>query len=328
VRILVVDDNEPWCHFLSTTLQKQPELQVIGWVSDGLAAVQQAQQLQPDLILLDIGLPTLNGIAAARRIREVAPSSRILFVSANRSPDIAQEALSTGAGGYLAKSDAGRELLLGVKTVLERKRFVSASLAGHDFAESTDVVPFRAQKKIRHEVQFYADDAGFVDGFARFIEAELRAGTAVIVVASESHQAKLLHRLIADGLNMATEIEQGSCIQLDAADTLSRFMVNDSLDPVLFKKLAGNLIMEAAKGAKGEHRRVAVCGEGVHILFASGNLEATIALERMWDEIAQHDEVEVLCGYFRSAFASDESVSTLERVCAEHSAVHGRELCY
>ena len=81
---------------------------------------------------------------------------------------------------------------------------------------------------------------------------------------------------------------------------------------VLFRKLADDLITEAAKGAKGEHPRVAVCGEGVHTLLAAGNLEATIKLERMWDEIAQRNEVDVLCGYFRNTFASEESISTLE----------------
>jgi len=71
-RVLVVDDYEPWRRFVSAEIHKKPELQIIGEVSDGLEAVQQAQQLQPDLILLDIGLPELNGIEAARRIREVS----------------------------------------------------------------------------------------------------------------------------------------------------------------------------------------------------------------------------------------------------------------
>ena len=109
-RILVVDDYEPWRRFVSTTLQKQPTLQVIGEAVYGLEAVQKAQQLQPDLILLDIGLPTLNGIEAARRIRELSPKSKILFVSENRSWDIVEEALRTGAGGYVVKSDAAGEL--------------------------------------------------------------------------------------------------------------------------------------------------------------------------------------------------------------------------
>ena len=137
VRVLVVDDYEPWHGFVSTTLSKEQELQIIGRVSDGLEAVQQAQLLQPDLILLDIGLPTLNGIEAARRIREVSPASKILFVSENRSVDVAERVLSNGAGGYVVKSDAGSELLPAIKAVLEGKRFISASLAGHFLVATT-----------------------------------------------------------------------------------------------------------------------------------------------------------------------------------------------
>jgi len=121
VRVIVVEDDEKWRHFFSAALQKQPEVQVIGEVSDGLEAVQKAQELQPDLILLDIGLPTLNGIEAARRIRKVSPASKILFISENRSADIAEAALSTGASGYVVKSDAASELLPAVKAVLERQ---------------------------------------------------------------------------------------------------------------------------------------------------------------------------------------------------------------
>ena len=93
--------------------------------------------MQPDLILLDIGLPSLNGIEAARRIREVSSTSKILFVSENRSPDLAEEALNTGAGGYVVKSDAAGELLPAVKAVLEGRRFLSATLAGHFLVATT-----------------------------------------------------------------------------------------------------------------------------------------------------------------------------------------------
>lgn len=131
-RVLVVDDYEPWLNFATKTLRGKLELRVIGEASDGLEAVRKAQVLQPDLILLDIGLPTINGIQAARRILQHAPKTKILFVSEQRSPDIVEEALRTGAGGYLVKSDAARELLPAVKVLLEGKRFVSASLAGLD----------------------------------------------------------------------------------------------------------------------------------------------------------------------------------------------------
>src|SRR5579859_3187458 len=131
VRALVVEDNEPFRRFVCSTLGELPELQIVCEVSDGLEAVQKAEELQPDLIVLDIGLPSLNGIEAARRIREVSPKSKILFVSENRSRDVAEEALRTGASGYVVKSDAGVEFLPAVRAVLQGKQFVSASLTGH-----------------------------------------------------------------------------------------------------------------------------------------------------------------------------------------------------
>ena len=135
--VLVVDDFEPWHGFVATTLGKESKLQIVGNVADGLEAVQQAERLQPDLILMDIGLPTLNGIEAARRIRKVSPASKILFVSENSTPAVAEEVLSNGAGGYVIKSEAGTELLPAVKAVLEGKRFISASLAGHFLVATT-----------------------------------------------------------------------------------------------------------------------------------------------------------------------------------------------
>ena len=137
IRVLVVDDYEPWRRFERLTFLGRDDLQIIGECSDGDEAVQKADELKPDLILLDISLPTLNGIEAARRIRQVSPTSKILFVTENPSPEIAEEAMSTGARGYVVKSDAGAELLPAIKAVLKGKRFVSASLAGHFLLAAT-----------------------------------------------------------------------------------------------------------------------------------------------------------------------------------------------
>jgi DNA-binding NarL/FixJ family response regulator len=103
-----------------------------------LKPFRKAKELQPDLIVLDIGLPKLNGIEAARRIRQLAPKSKILFLSENRSVDIAGEALRTGASGYVVKSNARSDLLPAAKAVLSGNRFVSASLPSHEFADPSD----------------------------------------------------------------------------------------------------------------------------------------------------------------------------------------------
>ena len=129
----MVDDYEPFRRILFSRLQKTSSLYVCWEASDGLEAVQKAEELQPDLILLDIGLPKLNGIEVARRIRKVSPGSKILFVSQESSADAVQEALGTGAQGYVVKIDAGTELLEGVKAVLLGERFVGRRFSGHDF---------------------------------------------------------------------------------------------------------------------------------------------------------------------------------------------------
>ena len=124
-RTLVVDDVEDFRRFMCSTLLERPECEVVGEASDGLQAVQQAQQLQPDLILLDLGLPMLNGIEAARQIRKLSPNSKILFFTQNCSREIAEGAMRTGANGYLLKSDA-TDLLWAVETVLKGEKFVSS----------------------------------------------------------------------------------------------------------------------------------------------------------------------------------------------------------
>ena len=111
---------------------------VIGVALDGLEAVQKAKELQPDLILLDIGLPLLNGIEVARQIRKLSPESKILFVSQESSADVVRGALGTGAQGFVVKSDARRELLEGVNAVLRGERFVSNRFSGDEFIEDSD----------------------------------------------------------------------------------------------------------------------------------------------------------------------------------------------
>jgi DNA-binding NarL/FixJ family response regulator len=101
------------------------DLQVVGEASDGLEAVQKAVELKPDLVLMDIGLPCLNGIEAARRIRELVPEAKILFLSQETSAEVIQEALSLGTSGYVVKVNAGIDLLPAIEAVISGRQFVS-----------------------------------------------------------------------------------------------------------------------------------------------------------------------------------------------------------
>jgi DNA-binding NarL/FixJ family response regulator len=132
VRVFVVDDNEPFRRFVCSRLQERPELQIIGEASDGLEAVQKAEELKPDLIGLDIGLPTLNGVEVSRRISMIFPSAKILVVTRHNDADMARAVLSDGASGYVLKLDANREPLRAVEVVLQGGQFVSTGVRHGD----------------------------------------------------------------------------------------------------------------------------------------------------------------------------------------------------
>jgi len=130
ITLLLVDDFGAFRCVVCSLLRKKPELQIIAEASEGIEAVQKARQLQPSLILLDIGLPKLNGIAAARQIRELAPQSKIIFVTQETSADIVKEAIGLGAMGYVVKTKVQSELLKAIDSVLDGQQFIGSGLTG------------------------------------------------------------------------------------------------------------------------------------------------------------------------------------------------------
>jgi len=122
IRILVADDFEPWRRRIRSILETRPELGVIAEVGDGLETVQKAQELKPDLILLDIGLPHLDGLEAANRIRQITPDAAIIFLTQNSDQDLIPAGFRTGAQGYVLKAEAVTELLPAIEQALRDKR--------------------------------------------------------------------------------------------------------------------------------------------------------------------------------------------------------------
>jgi len=338
ISVLVVDDSEPFRRVVCSILQSKLEFRTIVEVSDGVKAIELAQAMQPDLILLDIGLPKLNGIEAARRIRELAPQSKILFVSQESSVEVVQTVLTLGASGYVVKMDAGSELLTAVHAVLRGERFVGNRFAGHSFIGASDarasegtrsngvLASFEQSTEVarHHEAGFYSDDRCLLEDLTEFIGAALMVGNAAIIVATDSHRDSLLQRLQTYGSDIAAALEQGRYISLDAADTLSTFMLKDMPDPGRFLKLFGSLIATAAEAARGEQARVSVFGEMCHLLWAKGNAEAAIQVEKLGNQLAKTYDVDILCGYSLASVQGGMDSHIFQRICAEHSAVHSR----
>jgi DNA-binding NarL/FixJ family response regulator len=332
-KILLVDDFEEFRRFVSAVLKKRAEFQLYQ-ASDGEEAIQRAAEFQPDLVLLDIRLPRLNGIEAGRRIREVSPSSKIIFVSQESSVDIVREAMELGAYGYLWKSDAAVELLPAVDAVLQGKLFLSRRVSSLRIDKTHGEEPRgrlrpkelsslrveeRETRRI-HEVAFHQDDASFVNDFAGFIEAALKASNPVIVLATESHRDGIVQRLEAHGWDITAAVQEGWYISLDTNETLATFMVNDWPDPARFLRVAGDLITKASRTAKEGHSKVAVCGECAPVLCRRGKTEAAVEVEHLFNVLARRYQIETLCGYVLGDFQRKEDSRIFERVCAEHSA--------
>ena len=136
VRILLADDSEEWRRFLLAFTKHYPSWQIVAETCDGPDTIQKAGDLQPDLILLDICLPGINGIEAARKIKKASPTTKILFISALTHPAIVQAASNAGGLGFVTKTDAVRDLSSAVEAVLAGQKFVSPQLVVREPTDS------------------------------------------------------------------------------------------------------------------------------------------------------------------------------------------------
>jgi DNA-binding NarL/FixJ family response regulator len=333
VRLLLADDHAGVLAELR--LQLGRVFEIVGAVEDGGRAVESALRLDPDVLVLDISMPVMNGFQVAARLRDLKCRAKVVILTTYEDHEYIDAAFASGASAYVTKRYFATDLVAAIREVLCEKTFISPSLRGLELVPrvtaikshargDTVLAPLRRQEieiVRRHEVGFYSDDKSLLHGFTQFVGTALKAGNAVIVVATELHRGGLLPRLLGHGVDIDAAIEQGRYLPLDVTETLSTFMVNDLPDPVRFLKVASDLIATATKAAKGEHPRVSACGECAPTLWAQGKADAAVQVEHLWDEIAKTYDVDILCGYLLNGLQREHESHIYERICAEHSVV-------
>jgi DNA-binding NarL/FixJ family response regulator len=137
LRILLADDHEIVRRGLRSVLEAEPDWEVTDEATNGLEAVEKAERCKPDVVLMDISMPELNGLEAAFRIRRKMPGVEVLFLTMHQSEQIIREGIEAGGRGFLLKTDAGRELVPAVKSVSQHKSFFSPTIRAMGFASAT-----------------------------------------------------------------------------------------------------------------------------------------------------------------------------------------------
>jgi DNA-binding NarL/FixJ family response regulator len=125
IRILVADDFEAWRVLVCRLLQPQSDWQIVAEASDGLEAVQKTIELRPDLVILDISMPHLNGLDACEKILESLPEVKVIFLSVNNHDEVMSAALAMGAEGYVLKANAVHDLIPAISRCFTRAPFRS-----------------------------------------------------------------------------------------------------------------------------------------------------------------------------------------------------------
>ena len=285
--ILIAEDFTTFREFAQNQLQRRPEFHVVS-ETDGSAAVKTAIELQPDVVVLDIGLPSLNGLDAARQIRSSSPQSDVVFLTQESSPDIVHEAFALGARAFIDKSRA-QYLLPTVEAILDG-----------------------APTDRRHRAHFSQDKTTLLDEVECFLGTALAAHDAAIAIVTRTHQQQLRKRLTHLGGIVDEAIENGSFVLFDADELVSGLLA----DGLRYWRPVVIQAVEAAGRATGRaDARVAVSGESASMLWGAGRVDAAIELERFGDELVRTMPVDLMCTYALVPLNGEPGFRT---ACAHH----------
>jgi CheY-like chemotaxis protein len=282
-RIVVADDHDKTRAGIASLLAC--DFDVVATVADGQAAVDSAGALYPDLVVLDISMPGLNGFEAGALIRDLPDPPRIVFATASDDASIASAASALGASAVVRK----REML-------------------------AELVPAIRRALLFHAVCFYEDGPSLARTVARFIGEGLAASQGAVIVATPSHAASIRDQLTADGVDSRGRIEQGELLIFDADEVLNRLMVDDRPDAERFEDTI-NAIVDKAAGTK--KRLVRIYGEMVDVLWSNGLQDAALSLEILWHQLIAGRKCSLLCGY-SSRVCQGEGFNA---ICDRHSHV-------
>jgi len=327
--VLLVEDHEAFRSFLHSVLIEQEDWELVGEVGDGLVGVRTCVELQPDLVLLDIGLPGLNGMQVARRIRKFVPACKIVFLTQQGSPEMVEAALELGAAAYVLKAHTASDLVPAMIAARDGRQFVTSAIGLRKYtanphlpleiASTHQQTPQPAPGAMAHEMHVFPNHPSLESGLASCIERSLKAGKNVLALIAPRHRKGIMDALQANGVDIEASIAAGRLVPADVAEFLPQFMVNGRVDRERLLAVATELVetLERLRPGAG----IYACGEVAPTLWALGDGEAAAEVERVWDEIGKRHSMEIYCTYLADDALCARDPDCYQQLCAVHSHV-------
>jgi CheY-like chemotaxis protein len=315
-RVLVADDNRKILTWVSDLLCSRFE--VVAEVTHGRAVLEAAAKFDPDLVVLDIAMPEMNGIQAARELRRLGLRAKIVFLTLCQDDEYLAAAFESGALGFVYKSRLHTDLIPALDQAFEGYRFVSPQgFLGQ--RAGTNITTWFPRGSGFHTMQFYHDDQDRLAGGIDFVVAALKESATVIYVDSKAHLAGLTRKLEVFGLRAA--IERGHFIALDVhRDVLPYIMVGGMPNAAQMIGVFDGAVRQASSPNQNS-RRFALAGEIAPVLWAEGLPEAALEAERLTDEFVHARSASVFCTYPVEFLYKTHHHQTMARLCALHTSV-------
>jgi CheY-like chemotaxis protein len=316
-KVLLVDDQAQFRRMVRSLIDSQADYRVCGEAGDGIDAVEKVRQLHPDLVLMDINMPRMNGLEATRIIRRESPDCNVVIVTQNDATVARAQARSVGANGFVTKSNLIRDLLPEMgRVVMENNRSV-----GDKKNVAADGEPWcgllSGAAPRDHIVQLYQDEQFLNRAVCRFAAAAIANGEGIILVPTIAHWDAFRPRLESEGVDVKAAEKRGQLTIVDADNLLPTFMRDGMPDSPVFLGLAANVVSQAR--GDGRYPKVRWWGEMVNILWERGDVAASMNLEDLFDQLAHEQDIAIFCSFLMDNFNGDVHARMLPRLSENHS---------
>jgi DNA-binding NarL/FixJ family response regulator len=306
----VADDHPLVLEAVSKHLEA--EFDVVGTAADGRSAVDAALRLKPDLVVVDLTMPELNGFGATQELKRLGSQAKTVFLTMHDGDEYVAAAVEAGAHGYVLKSRLQPDLVSALRHALADRLFVP----------SLTSLLMLADNRSQHAAHFYGDESRRLDNLSRLLGAALRRGDAVVVAGTDATRAGVATRLAERNMDIDGLTERGRYIPVDAAEALSQFMRNRQPDAGLLSQFTEQLERTRLAKAEGSPQQLTVCGEMAALLYQEGNTQGAISLEGLWSRLTSGRQVFTVCEYPHSCFEGEAGAQFFSHVCQQHGSVN------